>query len=426
MLKLARVAMARGQLALLIACVVLAARAHAELPASLNFQASNVPPSQLRPPSAKAKGTADVGGQTKKASGAASFSLFLRAGPGRQIESPHEANPRTASGALLRPEVSIVVEHHAFKSETRRTTTDLHPPWQVAGTWLRRRPVFDGDPHVEDDGNVFQHLISHLRLRLSRPAKTLLNRVGLERSKSAGRLRLRKGGLIQFLADIASSCQRNTLLALWFGIAESVARAWMELVWSQNRILTLGTRVGRGFLLMLGENQRGQWRQEPKCSCDPDRCCHPWSQRDITEGRSNTTVRTHIGSVFWACKEVALLAWLENVKGVCAVPAPQPLRQNVGRAVLGRAMRLWGQVRAGALAGLSCVSRASMQCRGFSFHPNLTRVITCADAPSGCNETNHARPVASTVAIFISAPFPDNDNSGIADYWSGLGHDWSW
>ena len=78
---------------------------------------------------------------------------------------------------------------------------------------------------------MFQHLILHLRLRLSRPTETLLNRVGLQRSKSAGRLRLRKGGPIQFLADIASSCQRNVLLALGFSIQKNYTCKAQKLVY---------------------------------------------------------------------------------------------------------------------------------------------------------------------------------------------------
>ena len=133
-------------------------------------------------------------------------------------------------------------------------------------------------------------------------------------------------------------------------MAESVARAWMELLCSHHRLLTLGTRVGRGFLLVLREHQSEQWRQQPKCSCAPDKCSHPWSMRDIEQRGSAATLSTRLHSVLWTCKEAALLVWLENVKGICAVPAPQPLRQNIGRAVLGRAMRLWGQV-------MICVSR---------------------------------------------------------------------
>jgi hypothetical protein len=214
----------------------------------------------------------------------------------------------------------------------------------VAGSRLQRRPVFDGDPPV-DDGNTFQHLISHLRLRLSRPAATLLHRVGLERSESSGRLRARQDGPLKSMVDFAASCQRSAVVAVGWSMAESSALAFMELACAQNRFLTLGTRVGRGLLLALREHQSEQWEQRPKCSCKDDDCRHPWSQRDNVGAQPEPSVKNSIRDVLWACKEAALLAWLENVKGICAVPAPQPLRHNIGRAVLGRAMRLWGQVR---------------------------------------------------------------------------------
>ena len=169
------------------------------------------------------------------------------------------------------------------------------------------------------------------------------HKISQDRSDTSENPNTGKDGLLSGIADF---CRHGTLPAFAFSAAESVCRAWMELECSQNRFLTLGTRVGRELLLSFKEHQEEQWKQRPVCDCEPHACSHPWAQIKGMQSAEVTrrTAGARVRALLWACKEAALLSWLENVKGICAVPAPEPLRgKNAARAIVGRAMRLWGQ-----------------------------------------------------------------------------------
>jgi hypothetical protein len=90
----------RPALLALAACIALVVPARAELPATLNFQQSKVPPTQLR---------LHRGKNGLKVNGAAPAkpAPFFRTSAGRQIEGQLEPCLRSGSGAPLLPEVML-------------------------------------------------------------------------------------------------------------------------------------------------------------------------------------------------------------------------------------------------------------------------------------------------------------------------------
>jgi hypothetical protein len=165
---------------------------------------------------------------------------------------------------------------------------------------------------------------------VDRENHSVLHRLGLERSETSGNLRPRADGPLGFFAGVNDFCNKNPVPAFALSAAESVGRAWMELACSQNRFLTLGTRIGRELLLLL--LLREQHSEQRTMESEQG-----------SKGARRPKLGTRMSRVLWACKEAALLCWLENVGGICKVRAPEPLRKNAVRAVVGRAMRLWGQ-----------------------------------------------------------------------------------
>jgi hypothetical protein len=204
---------------------------------------------------------------------------------------------------------------------------------QVVG--LHARPAFCGEALVDSDENLFEHLRVHLRHRLARPAQTVLHKFGLERSASSGRLRARKDGPgWRVLAQVGARCRENPLVPVGLSVAQSLGRACLELVCAQNRFLTLGMRIGREVLLTLRDQEPGEHRQG---NADEGKADGP---------PKKAAVATRICRILWACKEVVLLTWLENARGISAACAPEPLKlgaKTAGRAIIGRAMRLWGE-----------------------------------------------------------------------------------
>lgn len=316
----------RLQLAALLA-VALFAPNHVEGDAAarmsgLNFQPSKLPSKQLLPPalSGKGKPSASSGRAGQHPAVPAKhrkYFKFLRArAAGLQKREPGER----PSSAHLRPE--------------------------AAG--LNRRPAFSGDAPVNSDNKLMEHLRVHPPLRLARPAQTLLHQLGLERSASSGRIRPRKDGTWSLLTWAGARCRDSPLVPVGLSVAESVGRACLELVCAQNRFLTLGTRIGRELLLTVRDELAERCSQTPDCSCEPGTCAHPGAQHpDMADGaQKKAAAAALVRRLLWACKEAVLLTWLENARGISAACAPEPLKlraKNAGRAVIGRAMRLWGE-----------------------------------------------------------------------------------
>ena len=204
---------------------------------------------------------------------------------------------------------------------------------QVVG--LHARPAFCGETLVDGDENLFEHLRVHLRHRLARPAQTVLHKFGLERSASSGRLRARKDGPWCVLAQVGARCSENPLVPVGLSVAQSLGRACLELVCAQNRFLTLGMRVGREVLLTLRDQESGGQPQG-----------NPADEGKADGPPKKAAAAACIRRILWACKEAVLLTWLENARGISAACAPEPLKlgsKTAGRAIIGRAMRLWGE-----------------------------------------------------------------------------------
>ncbi len=325
----------------------------------LNFQPSKLPSKQLLPPALSGKGkpsasSGRAGHHPAVPAKHRKYFKFLRA---RGLQKK-ETGERPSS-AHLRPEVLLRVPAMLLArvrlSRLSASSCPSHGPLsdvfartlcQVVG--LNKKPAFGGDAPVNSDDKLMEHLRMHTPLRLARPAQSLLHQFGLERSASSGRIRPRRDGPCSLLAWAGARCKDSPLVPVGLSVAESVGRACLELMCAQNRFLTLGTRIGRELLLSLRDELAERSRQSPDCSCEPATCAHPWAkQPDKADGaQKKAAAAALVRRMLWACKEAVLLTWLENARGISAACAPEPLKlraRNAGRAVIGRAMRLWGE-----------------------------------------------------------------------------------
>jgi len=288
---------------------------------------------------------------------------------------------------------------------------------QITGANLHTQPAFQAD-NLSDDCNSFELLLRQLRLRVARPVSTALrifgSPIGHLCAKMASTSCKDPSKVVAGMVSIG----KHQLPAIGF-LAESVARACMELVCSQNRGLTLGMRVGRELLLTLQEQQSSRWKQQPECACEPHVCLHPWASQEgggtdiLQDARLSKSLQKStscLRSVMWTLKEAVLLMWLENIGGICRVRAPAPLLRgshNAGRAVLGRAMRLWGQGVAQRVIHGPLRSRSRL---GLGRISKISCVLSsaCVGAGIGASAAAHlgaSQPDAALCATAVAALF---------------------
>ena len=310
----------------------------AETGSGLNFQATNLPSPRLIPPALKAQG---------KESAKALASN--KAGAHHAIPAKVAKQAETTRG-WLRPRVrQRWFEAASWQARDKETHSNFATPHADRRVPIKSRSFFE-QVMSGFRPSTLRMITSNTDAKTARPRKSNSFWEGLSSAahRNSTTQSPSSGGLWN---NVFAKCCDSPLPVVGVSIAESLCRAYMELACSQNRFLTLGVRIGRELLLTLREEHSTQSSLDSTSAGSSEEHAEVSEEHAEVESKEDEVRKgIHAGGklhrILWACKEALLLTWLENVQGICAVRPPEPLRlsgKNAGRAIIGRAMRLWGQ-----------------------------------------------------------------------------------